>query len=42
MKIWNAAGTGNVDDIQILANNGVDVTGVVSLVSMCVAMQYGI
>ena len=29
-----------MDIIQTLANNGVDVTGVVAAVSMCVAIQY--
>ena len=39
-KIWNAAYTGDLHIIQELASSGVEVTGIVDVVSMCVAIQY--
>ena len=38
----NAAETGDVNTIQVLASSGVDVTGIVGPVSMCLAIQYSV
>ena len=36
-KIWEAAKNGKIHTLQELTSSGVDVTGIVDTVSMCVA-----
>ena len=40
--IWAVAANGDVNAIKVLASSGVDVTGSLTSVSICVAIQYSV